>query len=453
MVGKKILIAEDEEIMQITLKDALEKEGYQVIIASDGREGLEEFRKSNFDLVIADLKMPKLDGIQLLSEIKKLSRDTVVMMITAYGTIETAVEAMKLGASDYITKPFLIDELIMKLEKVLRLQSPENESVMLSQQLKEQYKLGNIIGKSKSMQEVYKIINTVAEQDTTVIIYGESGTGKELVAHAIHQYSRRKDKPLIEVSCAALPETLLESELFGYEKGAFTNATRRKKGRFELADKSTLFLDDVDDMKPDVQVKLLRVLQEKKFERVGGIDTISVDVRLIASSKKNLEEAVKNKSFREDLYYRLNVVPIHMPPLRERREDIPLLVEYFIKKYSDKSIKKVCRCTCEALVLMMEYDWPGNVRELENTIERAIALIEGDEILPKDLPEKIRTQKVTLPTEAGGQRAIDDILKEAEREHIAKILTITKGRKKEAAKILGISRKTLWEKMKAYDLS
>jgi len=451
MRRKKILIAEDEEIMRITLQDGLSKEGYQVTTAGDGREGLEKFGQGDFDLVIADLRMPKLDGIQLLKEVKHLSPETPVIMITAYGTIETAVQAMKLGAYDYLTKPLLIEELLMMMEKIFQFQHLQRENLLLRQALKERYKLGNLIGKNKKMQEIYRLIETVAQVDTTVLIYGETGTGKRLVAQAIHSNSPRKNNPFVEVSCAALPESLLESELFGYEKGAFTSALHRKEGRFEWADGGTIFLDDVDDMKPEIQVKLLRVLEQGEFERIGGTNTISVDVRVIAASKKNLEQTV---SFREDLYYRLHVVPVHLPPLRERKDDVPLLIHHFVKEYADKMGKKVSGVSPEALTLMMEYNWPGNVRELENTIERAVALTHKEEVLPEDLPATIRGEGKATPTfETGRLKPVKDILREAEMEHIREVLKATEGRKDKAANILGISRKTLWEKIKAYEIN
>ena len=445
---KKILIAEDEEIMRITLKDGLSKEGYQVTTADDGRDGLEKFKQDDFDLVIADLRMPKLDGIQFLKEVKRLSPEIPVIMITAYGTIETAIQAMKLGAYDYLTKPLLIEELLMMMEKVFQFQHLQQENLLLREALEERHKLGNIIGKNKKMQEIYRLIQTVAEGNSTVLIYGETGTGKELVAQAIHRNSPRKNKPFVEVSCAALPESLLESELFGYEKGAFTGAFRKKEGRFEWADGGTLFLDDVDDMKPEVQVKLLRVLEYGEFERIGGTNTISVDVRVIAASKKNLEQAV---SFREDLYYRLHVVPVHLPPLRERKDDIPLLIHHFVKEYADKAGKKISGISPKALTLMMEYNWPGNVRQLENSIEGAVALTQKDEILPEELPASIRGEGIATRTfSTGDLKPVKDVVKEAEIAHIRKVLAATEGRKDKAANILGISRKTLWEKIKVY---
>ncbi|MFH1006131.1 MAG: sigma-54 dependent transcriptional regulator [Candidatus Latescibacterota bacterium] len=447
---KKILLAEDEEIMRITLKDGLSNEGYQVIAASDGREALEKFRQDDFDLLITDLRMPKLDGIELLKEVKCLSPEIPVIIITAYGTIETAVQAVKLGAYDYLTKPLLIDELLMMMEKIFQFQNLQRENLLLRQTLEERYQLDNLIGKDKKMQEIYRRIQSVAEGNSTVLIYGETGTGKGMVSQAIHRNSPRKNKPFVEVSCAALPESLLESELFGYERGAFTGAVRRKEGRFEWADGGTLFLDEVDDMKPEVQVKLLRVLEYGEFERVGGTHTISVDVRVIAASKTNLEQAV---FFREDLYYRLHVVPVHIPPLRERKCDIPLLVNHFVKLYSDKAGKIVSGVSAEALTLMMEYNWPGNVRQLENSIEGAVALIRDGEICPEDLPAAVRGEGNAMqPLDSQCLKHVKDVVKEAEIEHIRKVLVATEGRKDKAANILGISRKTLWEKIRMYGL-
>lgn len=449
----RILIAEDEELMQITLKDALRKEGYEVTIATDGEEGLQKVKDSDYDIALVDLKMPRLDGMELLRKIRQLSPRTTIIMMTAYGTIETAVEAMKSGAYDYITKPFIIDELLLTMEKAFEVRHLRDENILLHQELEEKYKLGNLIGKSKRMQEVYQLIRTVAQGDSTVLIVGETGTGKELAAHAIHHNSPRRNKPFVKVSCAVLTETLLESELFGHEKGAFTGALKRKPGRFELADEGTLFLDEVDDMNPAIQVKLLRVLQEKEFERVGGTNTVSVDVRMIAASKGDLEEKVKEGRFREDLYYRLNVVPIQMPLLRERKEDIPLLVNHFLEKYGKKANHIMKKVSPEAMALIMEYSWPGNVRELENAVERAVTLSKKDEILPNDLPSMVIGMKKYIGMPIKELKPIGEVLKEIEKKYIGRVLREMGGQKKKAAKILGISRKTLWEKIKSYRLN
>lgn len=438
---KKILIIDDEELIRITLRDSLKKEGYEVHLASDGEEGLKKFKEESPLVVLCDLKLPKIDGITLLKKFKEINKDTIVIMITGYGTIETAVSCMKEGAYDYIAKPFLIKDIILLVNRAFELYNLREENRLLKEKLKGINKLEGLIGKSEKMQEIYQLINVVAKTNATVIIYGETGSGKELVAEAIHNLSPRKENPLIKVSCAILSDTLLESELFGYEKGAFTGAYTKKIGRFEMADKGTIFLDDVDDIKPDLQVKLLRVLQEQKFERVGGNETISVDVRVIAASKSDLKKMVKEKKFREDLYYRLNIIPVYLPPLRERKEDIPLLVEHFVNKYkADRKIK----FQDEAIKILLTYNWPGNVRELENAIERIIVLQDKEIVSGDDVSFLIREDI----KEKKGVQLIDEVIKEKEKEHIIKILEQTGGRKKEAAEILGITYKTLWQKMK-----
>ena len=452
MRKERVLIAEDEELMQLTLKDALCKEGYQVTVATDGEDGLNKLEDSSYDIALVDLKMPKLDGMELLRKIGELSSQTIVIMMTGYGTIETAVEAMKLGAYDYITKPFIIDELLLTMQRALEVRRLRDENILLHEELEERYKLGNLIGKSKRMQEIYQLIKTVAQGESTALIMGETGTGKELVAHAIHHNSPRNNKPFVRVNCAVLPETLLESELFGHEKGAFTGAVDRRIGRFELADGGTLFLDDVDDMNPAIQVKLLRVLQEKEFERVGGTSTVSADVRIIAASKGRLEDKIKEGKFREDLYYRLNVIPIQLPLLRERKEDIPLLVNHFLEKYGRKTNRLIKKVSSEAMALLMEYPWPGNVRELENTMERIVALSRKDEVIPSDLPFPIMGTKKYKGIPAARLKPVEEILKETERDYIEATWRETGGQKKKAAKILGISRKTLWEKIRNYGL-
>lgn len=441
-MNKKILIVDDEELIRITLHDSLAKEGYEVNTAGDGKEGWKQFKETYPALILADLKMPGIDGVALLEKVKGVSPETMMIMMTGYATVESAVQSMKLGAYDYITKPFLPEDMILLVKRALEVYNLREENKLLRDKLKGQYRLEGIIGKNEKMQDVYQLITTVAKTSATALVYGETGTGKELVAEALHNLSPRKNKPLIKVSCSALSETLLESELFGHEKGAFTDAVSRKIGRFEISDGGTLFLDDVDDIKPEVQVKLLRVLQERKFERVGGTETLRVDVRLIAASKRNLLELVKEGKFREDLYYRLNVVPIYLPPLRERKDDIPLLVNHFIEK--NKSTKDISPKTLQRLAW---HDWPGNVRELENVIERIVTLSDKKEITPSDLPSFLRE------TEKKAQiKPIQDIVKESEKSHILKVLARTKGRKKEAAKILGITPKTLWQKIKEYGI-
>lgn len=448
----RILVVDDEKIKLITLLDALSKEGYDVEGVEDGMAALKKLEGSRFDIVVADLKLPKMDGLELLKHVKEKYQDTEVIIMTAYGTIESAVSAMKIGAHDYLTKPFPTEELLLKVQRLIKYQALAKENILLHNQLDERYGIDNIIGKNKRMQEIYELIKTIAPGESNVVIYGESGTGKELVAHAIHHNSLRKNGPFIKVSCATLSESILESELFGHEKGAFTGALNRKPGRFELADGGTIFLDDVDDMSPLVQVKLLRVLQEREFERVGGTETVKVNVRVVAASKKDLGESVKTGKFREDLYYRLNVIAIHLPLLRERKDDVPLLVYHFLKKYTAKSGKKIEEISPDALSRMLEYNWPGNIRELENAIERAVALSRGIILTVKDLPTLIAQGEPQITITEKSPTTIEGIVKDAEKEHIIRILRETGGKKNEAAKILGISRKTLWEKINLYKI-
>lgn len=448
----RILVVDDEKIKLITLLDALSKEGYEAEGAEDGMAALKKLEGSRFDIVVADLKLPKMDGMELLKHVKEKYQDTEVIIMTAYGTIESAVSAMKIGAHDYLTKPFPTEELLLKVQRLIKYQALAKENILLHNQLDERYGIDNIIGKNKRMQEIYELIKTIAPGESNVVIYGESGTGKELVTHAIYHNSLRKNGPFIKVSCATLSESILESELFGHEKGAFTGALNRKPGRFELADGGTIFLDDVDDMSPLVQVKLLRVLQEREFERVGGTETVKVNVRVVAASKKDLGESVKEGRFREDLYYRLNVISVHLPPLRERKDDVPLLVCHFLKKYAVKSGKKIEEISPDALSRMLEYNWPGNIRELENAIERAVALSRGIIITVKDLPTLIAQGEPQITITEKSPTTIEGVVKEAEKEHIMRVLRETGGKKNETAKILGISRKTLWEKMKLYKL-
>jgi len=443
---KRILIVDDEELIRITLKDILEKEGYEVSSAEDGKIGWQKFQTEKPVIVLCDLKMPGLDGITLLEKIKQISPDTVVIMLTAYGTIPGAVQAMKLGAYDYITKPFLPEEIVELIKKSFEFYQLKMENRFLKKRLKGYKKLEGLIGQNEKMLEVYQLIETVAKTNVTVLIQGETGTGKELIAEAIHNLSERRNRPIIKVSCAGLADTLLESELFGHEKGAFTDAVSRKIGRFELADKGTLFLDDVDDISLTTQVKLLRVLQERKFERVGGTETIQVDIRLIAASKKDLSELVKEGKFRDDLYYRLNVIPIFVPPLRERKDDIHLLVSHFLTLYNKKYNKKI-NISTNAISTLENYDWPGNIRELENTIERVVALSDKSELRPEDFFFLWKTE-----VEKTTSQEIREIVKEKEKEHIIKVLSQVHGKKEAAARILGISRKTLWQKIKEYGI-
>ena len=442
----RCLIIEDDDLMQGMLLEALSEYGMSVTLADTGDQGWKQFQNERFEVVITDLKLPGMDGIALLKAIKEQAPETMVILITGFGTIESAVHAMKLGAFDYLTKPFLSEELIHVVRKALEFRELRQENRRLKNELLDKYTIENIIGKSKPMQEVFRLIQVVAPSPTTVLIQGESGTGKERVADAIHQLSDRKNMPLIKVSCAALPENLLESELFGHEKGAFTNAIQKKPGRFEMAHKGSLFLDDVDDMQPGVQVKLLRVLQERELVRVGGTETISVDVRLIAATKMDLRDQIVKSMFREDLYYRLNVVPIQLPPLRERQEDIPLLVQHFIEKYCSRCSKELF-FTESAMKVLLSYHWPGNIRELENTVERMVTISSSSQISEDDLPDFLKARPQWSP------RQLKSVVADAEANHIRQVLKATGGRKKKAAEILGITPKTLWVKLKELGIS
>ncbi len=450
-----VMVIDDEPLMRITVQDALVAEGYKVITAETGGNGLTLLRENRADMVITDLRLPDMDGIQILREVKTFSPETHVILITAYGSIDSAVTAMKEGASDYLTKPFSMEELLLIIKRIQRIRELEEENLSLRKKVEEQFGLEGLVGKSPPMIKIYDLIETVSQTDTTVLVYGESGTGKEMVANAIHLRSPRKGRPFIKVNCAALPETLLESELFGHEKGAFTGAFKERKGRFEMADGGTLFLDEIGDISQTVQVKLLRVLQERHFERVGGNETLSMDVRLICATQRDLKEEIRKGTFREDLYYRLNVVPIHLPPLRERREDIFLLADHFINKFSHKMGKEIIGLSEEAKTILLTYAFPGNIRELENMLERAVALIKGKVIEAYDLPEEVCGQASPVREiceKIRGTKPLASATSVFEKEYIQSVLEKTKGKKGQAAEILGISRKTLWEKIKDLEI-
>ncbi|CCO09467.1 sigma-54-dependent transcriptional regulator [Desulforamulus hydrothermalis] len=447
----KILIIDDEEHMCWALEKGLRQEGYHVLTTTRAREGLELIRKETPSLVILDLKMPELDGLEVLLRAKDLLPKLPVIMITAHGTIDTAIEAMKLGATDYITKPFDLDELKLVVKQALMVSQLQEEVSFLRSELNKKY--GQIIGNSQVIQDVCALIEKVADSNATVLITGESGTGKEVTALSIHQLSSRRDKPFVPINCAALPESLLESELFGHEKGAFTGAVARKLGRFELANQGTLFLDEVTEMPLSMQVKLLRVLQEKQFERVGGTESIKVDVRVIAATNRDPVECIRKGTFREDLYYRLNVLPIHLPPLRERSEDIPLLVMHFLQKFNPSQEQLI---SPEAMTLLKAYQWPGNIRELQNVIERAVILSQGQEIKPRHLPKEI--QKLDSDKGKAAQGLIinfpDDGIsfEEVEKELIIKALAKSNGNQTRAAQLLGITRSALLYRAQKYQI-
>ena len=445
----KILVADDRGGARLLLNKVFTEKGHQVKEASDGKAALKLLQETHFDLVLTDLRMPGIDGMALLQKAKEINPILPVMMITAYGTVDLAVEAMKKGAADFITKPFNLKELEIKVEKVLERRDLERENRYFKEEERIRHDLGGITCPSPKMKPVYELIRKVAPQKVTVLIHGESGVGKELVASAIHYQSPRQNKPFIKVFCGALAEGVLESELFGHEKGAFTDALKRKEGRFELADKGTLFLDEIGDISPNIQTKLLRVLQEEEFERVGGTETIKVDVRIIAATNKNLEEEVEKGNFRKDLYYRLNVVPIFVPPLRERKEDIPILIQYFLKKYNGQLNKRIKIFEPEIMDLIMNYKWPGNIRELENVIQRAVVLTEDDKIRLADFP--LFRERTEIRPDLS-QKNLTQVLEEVEHQLIEKALKETRYNQTKAAEDLGITRSSLQYKILKYNL-
>ncbi|MEJ2659106.1 MAG: sigma-54 dependent transcriptional regulator [Desulfobacteraceae bacterium] len=449
----KILVVDDDAAHRLMLKTVLADDGYAITEAGDGTAAVAAVESQFYDLILMDLKMAHMDGLEALRRIKALSPGIPVIIMTAYASVGTAVNALKSGASDYLTKPVDIDELKILIDKTLHHRRLEQENLYLKERLADRFDLSAIIGRSPAMVQLFETITLVAPSDATVLIQGESGTGKELVANAIHQNSLRGQGPFIKLNCAALPETLLESELFGHERGAFTGATARKAGRFQLADKGSIFLDEIAEMSPATQAKILRVLQEKEFEPVGGGRTVKVDVRVIAASNKDLPAEIEAGRFREDLYYRLNVVQVSVPPLRDRGEDIALLADHFLKLYAEKNQRLIKGLTPRALDVFMRYDWPGNVRELENVVERAVILTRGDTVAAAQLPKSL--QDLT-----GGDQPLPPVnlapgktLKEIEQEMILKTLEECKGNRTRAAETLGISRRTLQLKLKAYGIN
>jgi len=454
MNKKKIFIVDDESTIREFLREVILAEGFSVFEASDGEEALKIIERNPMDVVIMDLRMPGMDGIETLNEIRKRNIDSKVIIMTGYATIRTAVEAIKFGAFDYIVKPFENDEIVATIKKAISgSKIPNSYSSFNKGNLDEGQPFG-IIGDSPAMIDIFKVIKKVALLNTTILITGESGTGKSMLAQAIHDSSGRKQSPFITVNCAALPENLLESELFGHEKGAFTGAVSSRTGKFELAKNGTIFLDEISTLSLPTQAKLLRVIQDKKFEKVGGERTLEVDVRIIAATNERLDEAVSEGYFREDLYYRLNVVTIEMPSLRERIEDIPKLVDSFINKFNQKIRKNIKCVTNEAMDLLIHYAWPGNIRELENIIERAMILEDGSVIGIESLPRHIRQTKkfVTKFQQYNNIVKLDDALDKAEKEALIEILAKTKGHRGKAAEMLGISRRTLQYKLKKYGL-
>ena len=466
---KQVLIVDDEPNLRKILAAQLSRDGYEVMLAEDGEQGLTMLREHHIDLVVTDLKMPKVDGMTLLREALREQPDLPIVMITAHGTVDTAVEALKLGAFDYLTKPFDKDEVRSVVAKALKTRALAQEEATTEPAGKTKNEPGarfGIIGQSPGLTDLYAVLERVADSPTTVLITGESGTGKELVARALHEHSTRKDKPFIKVNCAAIPKELIESELFGYERGAFTGAVSSKPGRFELANGGTLFLDEVGEIPVEMQVKLLRALQESEFERVGGIKTIHVDVRLVAATNRDLKKLIAAGGFREDLFYRLNVVSIRLPALRERDTDIPLLVEHFLAKFNERLKKQVTGVEPEALDILSAYGWPGNIRELENVMERSVLFCDAQKLRVEDLPLELRGSSgssappsadgsgsdIPLSAEGGLKEHVKVAMSRLERDLVSRALKQTNGNVTHAARLLKISRKGLQLKMKELGL-
>ncbi|UCE19757.1 MAG: sigma-54-dependent Fis family transcriptional regulator [Gemmatimonadota bacterium] len=440
----KILVVDDEQSVLEILSEILSQEGFQCTTSKNPEEALALLKRDTYHLVITDLKMPGKDGITLLREMKEYDPETCVILLTGHGSIETAVEAMKIGAYDYITKPEDFQRIRVVVERALEYVSLKRQLSQMQAEMRSRYSFARLVGKSEQMHKVYDLVERVAESEATVLIQGQSGTGKELLANAVHYNSHRSEGPFIKVDCGSLPESLLESELFGHEKGAFTGAIKQKKGRFELADGGTIFLDEIGNMSAPLQQRLLRVLQERQFERVGGTRTIKIDVRIIAATSKDLEQAVQAGTFREDLFYRLHVVVIELPPLRDRIEDVPVLAAHFLNTFAEQNNKNIRGISPEAFRLLMEYHWPGNVRELENTIEYAVVMCRDTIINANDLPTRIRTRKDITPSTYN--------LDENEKQLVEEVLEKTKYNIKRAAELLGISRTTLYSKIKKHGI-
>ena len=444
--------------MREGLLKVIRKMGLDTAETTDAEQALNTIATCNFDLVITDYKLPGLDGLTLLKEIKEKTPHTEVLVITAYGTIELAVEAMRHGAADFITKPFSPEELTIKVQRILERMSEKeelkrvsDENLYLREQVEVQFNYGAIVGNSKAMQDVYRMIEKVAPGESSVIVYGESGTGKELVAHALHKASPRKERAFVRVNCGALAEGVLESELFGHERGAFTGALKRKRGRFELADQGSIFLDEIGDIPLATQVKLLRVLQEREFERVGGEETLSVDVRIIAATNKNLKAEAQKGHFREDLYYRLHIIPIYLPPLREHMDDVPLLTDHFVQRIREQLNTPNLTIAEEAVRKLATYQWPGNIRELENVLERAAVLCDDGQIRPQDLPLSAAAE-ISNVAISNTSLELNRTLEKVEKSLLERAMNQARGNKTEAAKLLGVKTSALYYKLDKYDL-
>ena len=453
---RRVLVIDDEENMRHMLKFMLEKERYQVSCAEDGLTALARMDQDNFDYILCDIRMPRMDGMAFLTEALRKYPEKTFIMMSAYGTVDTALEAIKKGAYDYISKPFKTDEVLLTLKKAEereRLKTENKDLKKKMEQVQNKYSFGSIVARSEAMAKVFDLVGKVAEHKTTVLITGESGTGKELIAKAIHSNGQRRDGSLVSINCGGIPENLLESELFGYKKGAFTDATRDKPGRFDEAHKGTLFLDEIGELPFTLQVKLLRVLQEEEITPLGGSGAKKVDVRVIAATSKDLAKEVERGNFREELYYRINVWRIHLPPLRDRRGDLSLLTGYFVDQFNNKLGKTVEGLSSEAMGIIMDYHWPGNVRELENTIERAVLLATGRWITPEDLPSSLLKNRNSLEAIDGSEAlSIKQATRRLQRDFMAKALKRTGGNKTQAAKLLEISRPMLIAKIKEYGL-
>lgn len=449
----RILVIEDDDGVRETLIALLEDAGYEVEAAADGPPAIALVKKSLFHLYMIDLRLPSISGIEIMAQIKKINAEAVCIVLTAYATIALSVQAMRAGAFDFISKPFQIDVVLNLVKNAIEFNQLKLENLSLKKMVRDKYRFENMVGSSPEMNRVYALIERVADSDSTILIQGESGTGKEIVAKTIHFNSTRRDKPLIPINCGAIPEGLLESELFGHEKGAFTGATTSRTGRFEMAHGGTLFLDEIGELPLSLQVKLLRVLQERTFERVGGVKSIQIDVRIVAATNQDLEKAIEEKRFREDLYYRLNVIPIDIPPLRKRKDDIPLLVDHFIDKFNRKKNKKVKGITAEAIAMLLKYYWPGNIRELENLVERMMVLMNNEDMITtEDIPEKlIMSRRKTLPfhfelPEEG--IVFSEVVSAFENQILDLSLSRANGIKNRAAQLLHMNRTTLVEKLK-----
>ena len=460
----RVLVVDDERSMRELLSIVLRRDGYDVLIAEDGAAGLELLKRERVDILITDIRMPQMNGVDLLREAKRISPDIVSIVMTAFATTDTAVEALRLGAADYVTKSKdTAAELRVRVGRELERKRLQQENVLLKRALRTTHQFSNIIGSSSAMLQVFELIETVAQTGSTVLIMGESGTGKELVARAIHVRSARGDRPFVAVNCGAVSETLLDSELFGHMRGSFTGADSNKKGLIEVAEKGTIFLDEIGEMSPMLQVKVLRVLQERKFRRVGGTEEVDADIRIIAATNRDLSKLVASGQFREDLYYRINVIPVHLPSLRERAEDIPVLAEHFVAKFAEQMKKEITSISGAAIARLVAYSWPGNVRELENAIERAVALERTPSILPESLPEVVRNAapadgspvaQVATRSNALPEKGFDleQHVQHLEREYIAEALRRSGGVKVKAAELLGMSFRSFRYYMKKYDL-